>query len=139
MSASLVPYIQSAEILPGAFSDHSLISIEIDFSRFTRGKGFWKFNASLLKDGDYVALVKEAFKRVTCQYATVNDNPEFFQKASSQDLQDFMTDQTPESLQDLKLNINPQIFLDTLLLEIRRITISYSSRKKEKELQKNRH
>ena len=40
----------------------------------------------------------------------------------------------PESLQSIKLKINPQIFLDVLLLEIRRETIFFSSLRKRERL-----
>ena len=60
ISTSLLPYIVKADILTTAFSDHSPIVLDIDFSKFVRGRGFWKFNNSLLKDKDYVTLV-------TCQ------------------------------------------------------------------------
>ena len=41
------------------FSDHSIPSIELDFRNFERGRGYWKFNNSLLKDPDYVEIVKK--------------------------------------------------------------------------------
>jgi len=43
------------------FSDHSIVSIEIDFRSFERGRGYW-FNNSLLKDPDYVEMVKKSIK-----------------------------------------------------------------------------
>ena len=61
------------------FSDHSPIVLEIDFSRFTRGKGFWKFNNSLLKDETYLELNKNLIKRIVCQYATIEGNADFLQ------------------------------------------------------------
>ena len=41
-----------------------------------------------------------------------------------------MSQQTPESLQNLQIQINPELFLDTLLMEIRGATIQYSAKKK---------
>jgi len=49
VSASLVPYVQEVDICSGAFSDHSVISVDIDFTRFVRGRGFWKLNTSLTR------------------------------------------------------------------------------------------
>ena len=37
---------------------------------------------------------------------------------------------TPESLQAFPLNVNPELFLDTLLLEIRRVSIQFAAAKK---------
>ena len=54
VSNSLLPFIKNATIETGILSDHSVTSIEIDFSNFQRGRGFWKFNNSLLKDPQYV-------------------------------------------------------------------------------------
>ena len=62
ISSSLMPYVQSAGIYPGVWSDHSLIELEKDFSSFTRGKGFWKFNASLIYEPAYRDLVKKTIK-----------------------------------------------------------------------------
>ena len=59
-------------------SDHSPILLEIDFTKFERGRGFWKFNTSLLKDIAYVNIVNETIKRVTCQYAYFESRPDFF-------------------------------------------------------------
>ena len=63
ISDSLLPFVENAAILQACFSDHSPILLEIDFSRFTRGRGFWKFNNSLLQDSKYIELVKHLIKR----------------------------------------------------------------------------
>ena len=48
---------------PGFKSDHSLINIEVDLLHTQkRGKGYWKFNNSLLHDKTYVSLIKEELK-----------------------------------------------------------------------------
>ena len=59
ISSSLIPFVQSAGIFPSFCSDHSSIELEIDFSKFVRGKGFWKFNTRLLKDQEYLHLIKD--------------------------------------------------------------------------------
>ena len=134
--SSLLPYVQDSGMFSGSFSDHSGIFLDIDFARFQRGRGFWKFNSSLLKDREYVDIIKGVIKRVGCQYAIVNDDENYFNTASAENLNEFMNSQTPESLQALRLNINPQLFLDTLLLEIRRETIKFSSAKKRERVGK---
>ena len=58
ISSSLLPYIKNANISPGSYSDHYPITLDIDFSKFQRGKGFWKFNNSLLTDPSYSDLIK---------------------------------------------------------------------------------
>ena len=130
VSSSLLPYVKKAEIIPGFLSDHSSITLEIDFSQFTRGKGFWKFNSSLLKDQEYVEKVKNVIKRVVAQYAVVNEDENFYVNASKEELQDFYDHSSPETLQATNLKINHQSFLDVLLLEIRRETLIFSAFKK---------
>ena len=131
ISSSLLPFVQKAEILPGVCSDHSVITLEIDFKKFHQGRGFWKFNSSLLKDPLYVMKIKHIIRRVVAQYAIINEQENFFEEASPRELQDFYETSTPESLQSTVLKVNPQSFLDVLLLEIRRETIQYSSFKKK--------
>ena len=134
ISNSLLPFVKKAEILPRCFSDHNPITLDIDFSRFTRGRGFWKMNNSLLYDTDYVDLIKKSISRITCQYAIIENDPNFFQNASFEDLDQFFNTQTPENLQILPLQINPELFLDTLMMELRRVTILYSAEKKRSRL-----
>ena len=111
-------------------SDHSGITLEIDFIKFKGGRGFWKFNCILLKDYIYVEKIKATIKRVVAQYAIVNNYENFFVNATAQQLLNFYSSSTPDSLQALNLKINPQSFLDVLLLEIRGETIAFSSVKK---------
>jgi hypothetical protein len=49
--------------MPGVHSDHSIISVEIGKNLETKGKGFWKFNSSLLHHPDYVFEVKNIIKK----------------------------------------------------------------------------
>ena len=136
VSASLVPFVVKSDIVAGFCSDHSAISLEIDFTKFTRGRGFWKFNSSLLSDPTYVSGVKLIIKRVIAQYGIINGDRNFFENASKQVLQDFYDSSTPESLQHCDMKINPQALLDILQLEIRGFTISFSSKKKRDRIAK---
>ena len=131
VSDSLLPYISKASISPSCFSDHSPIELEVDFSKFSRGRGFWKFNNSLIKDSEYLELIQKVIKRVTTQYAIIEGDADFFLRSTPDTIDAFLEEQTPESLQALNLSINPELFLDTLLMEIRGATIKYSSRKKK--------
>ena len=129
-SSSLVPYIKKIEILPSCFSDHYPITLEVDFANFTRGRGFWKLNNSLLYDKVYVDLVKTTIKRVVCQYASIEKENIIFENVTEETLDEIFTDLTPEALQMFKLKINPELFLETLMMEIRRTSILYSAQKK---------
>lgn len=126
ISHSLSPYVKKCSIDPAILTDHSIVSLTIDFSQFTRGKGFWKFNNSLLKDTNYIDIVKSTFKRVTRQYS-LNEHPD-----------EYWNDIQPTDLQTENLCINPQLFFDVLLMEVRGETIKYSSRiKKERNQRKD--
>ena len=55
--------ITETDIKPSIYSDHSIISITIRKEESTsRGKGFWKFNTSLLTDSMYTDRVKRSIK-----------------------------------------------------------------------------
>ena len=65
-SISLQYNVHKTDIKPGIRSDHSIVQVKI-YLRDTllRGKGFWKFNVSLLKDLDYVNKIKQILKHHT--------------------------------------------------------------------------
>ena len=88
---------------------------------------------SLKYDAEYVTIIKNAIKRVTSQYAIVGNDPNFVDNCSVDELDNFLSIQSPETLQALPLKINPELFLETLLLEIRRVSINYSAMKKKKQ------
>ena len=64
---------------------------------------------------------------MTAQYSIINNDDNFFQNATQEILETFLSEQTPESLQSLPLKINPELFLETLLMRIRRETIQFSA------------
>ena len=119
ISATLLPFVVTTDILPGIASDHSMPVLDIDFSKFQRGRGFFKFNNSLLKDVEYVKMITEAIRDVTTLYA--------------EDIytQTYLKHATPEQLQTVICTISPQLFLECLLLEIRGKTIGYCAWKKK--------
>lgn len=82
-----------------------------------RGKGYWKFNNTLLKDKKYIEEVKRTIKEVKNTYIVNNTEIE---------------NTTDDKIQ---FNINDQLFLETLLMVIRGNTIKYSSVKKRKKLE----
>ena len=118
-SSTLLPFIENTDILPGVDSDHSIISVDIDFSKFKRGKCFFKFNNSLIKDQEYIELIQNTIRDTTMLYAEDIYDTKYLQSAS------------PEQLQELVMTINPQLFLETLLLEVRGKTIGYCAWKKK--------
>ena len=106
-------YVTNTDIIPGYRTDHSAIILKLKFQNNERGKGYWKFNNSLLKNTQYIDKIKKIIEDVKQTYAT-NLNP----------------DEMIPNL-DLQFNINDQLFLETLLMMIGRDTIKYSSIKKK--------
>ena len=108
--------INKADILPGYRTDHSMITLYVDLSQKKRGRGYWKFNNSLLSDHDYINLIREKISSIKKQYAASPYNP-------------IEIDRIPIS--DIQFIINDQLFLEVLLMEIRGTTISFASYKKK--------
>ena len=70
-SAHMIYDLDETTINPGIKSDHSIISLSFKIRESQkRGRGFWKFNYSLLKDTDYIALVKERIAELSENYTT---------------------------------------------------------------------
>lgn len=109
----LLAFVTDTKIIPGYRTDHSAIVLEFSFQNNDRGKGYWKFNNSLLKDKNYIALVKETIDEVKNTYKTNN-------------IQDNQT-----TNENIKFDINDQLFLETLLMIIRGNTIKYSAFRKK--------
>ena len=123
-SENLLPYIKESEILIGYRTDHSFISLELEFKSEENKRTFWKFNSSLLKDLDCIKEINDTIKKTTEQYLlpvynfdNINQIPKW----------------------ELQFTISDQLFLDVLLMEIRSTIIAYSVKKKktvtERELQ----
>ena len=74
VSEHLLNVIDKCVIDPGIQSDHSLVSVSFKTNNNNRrGRGFWKFNSSLLQDPEYVAKIKEIIKDSIEKYKTVQD------------------------------------------------------------------
>lgn len=116
-------YTSDTEITPGFRSDHSGITLKLEFNEHKRGRGYWKFNNLLLKDKDYIKLVKETINEVKNTYIRKNtciDDSEVNRESFNY------------SDEQIEFNINDQLFLETLLLMIRGNSIKFSSMRKKK-------
>jgi len=110
-------FIRKSEIHASYKSDHSPITLELNFSKIEHGKGLWKFNNSLLYDLEYIQCIKQKIEEIKQQYVLPVYNIEYLNTIEN-DL--------------IQFTINDQLFLETLLMEIRGKTISYSSFKSKK-------
>ena len=86
-----------------------------------RGKGYWKFNNSLLRDENYIKLVKQTIKDIKDTYKVRNNQQNEDNLHMKNDNQDEENAHT----------INDQLLLEMIILGIRSETIKYSSRKKK--------
>ena len=60
LSSSLIPSVQSVQHVVNSVSDHDLVLMRMSpLSPVSVGKGFWKFNTSLLKDPDFCGKINQ--------------------------------------------------------------------------------
>ena len=119
VSESLTNYTEKESILPGYKTDHSQILITLKFNQIKKSKSFWKFNNSLLRNNDFVKEIKETILNVKKQYALLPYN---IHKIDSVENELFQSE------------LNPQLFFEILLLEIRSKSISFSTALKKKQI-----
>ena len=66
--------IEQADIVPSNKSDHSAILLSINgIEEQIRGRSFWKFNASLLDDKDYVTLINSRYEVWVDEFKNIDD------------------------------------------------------------------
>jgi exonuclease III len=109
--------VHDADILPGYRTDHSIILLSLGKVIERKRFSLWKFNASLLKDKEYLEEINNVITSVKTEYAAFLYNPNAINSISNNEIQ---------------FTISDQLFLDTLLMKIRDKTISYATAKKKK-------
>ena len=73
-SVHMIYDLESTEISPSIKSDHSIIKISFKLSDADqRGRGFWKFNYSLLKDPTYIEQVKRCIEQCKIKYKDLSN------------------------------------------------------------------
>ena len=87
MSDDLLSLDPKIEILPSYKSDHNPIVLTFIKSRQNRGKGLWKFNNDLLKNQDFISMIKEEIFLIKSIYALPIYDPEFIQSNSGDSLE----------------------------------------------------
>lgn len=114
-------YINKCEVGISYRSDHSVVLLEFNFYEIKVGKPLWKHNNSLLQDIEYVKTINDKIKEVKQQYALPVYNLNHL-------------DNVPD--EEIQFIIDDQLFLETLLMELRGKSISFSAfRKKQKDLE----
>ena len=113
-SDSLSPYIMQASIAPGYRTDHSMVILTMNLKEAKRGRGFFKFNCSLLTDLEYIRKMKLIIRETLCRYVV----PVYES--------DFMNN----NLEKLEFMISDSLLWETILLNIRTETVTYGIHKK---------
>ena len=73
-SEHLLNFIDDVDILPGIQSDHSLLKLSLKTgNKHEKGRGFWKFNSSLLHDPVYVDKIKNVIRETAQNYEGLED------------------------------------------------------------------
>ena len=132
-SNSILPFISQFKNIPRIKSDHNPLLLIIDFSRFKRGPGYWKFNNSLLNNADYMNLVKKSIRKTCAIYYDSPIHENFFEQASEDEFNAFC-EQSPEQIQQLNFKINPSLLFEMLMNDIKNETFSFAKElKRERE------
>ena len=93
-----------------------MIILDVSFVQFQKGKPLWKHNNSLLNDKDYIEIINNKIDEVKKQYALPVYNMDQINNIPDDQIQFVISD---------------QLFFETLLMELRGKSISFSSYKKK--------
>ena len=72
---SVIEIDTKASIAP----DHKAVKLCLQFTNHRRGPGLWKFNNMLLKDDNFVCLIKENYPSIINKYREVHDKRLFWE------------------------------------------------------------
>lgn len=106
----------NSEILPGYRTDHSILQLTLQQSKFEKGRGYWKLNTNLLTNKNYLDLVHQIIQDLKLQYALPIYNLDNLNSIPEKDLQ---------------FTINDNIFLECLFMKIRGESIKFATQLKK--------
>ena len=92
--------ITEADIKAGYRTDHNDITLQLKLTENNRGKGYWKFNNSSLKDIAYVNIVKQTIDKVKETYK-IKEN---------------ITNDNNITNKNIEFNIKDQLIFETLMM-----------------------
>ena len=73
ISNSLQENVEKVDIIPAVRTDHSALLMKINtIQTFQRGRGYWKFNNSLLSNSSFVELMQKEIKSKTCNISDIS-------------------------------------------------------------------
>ena len=115
-SSNILDIINTCEIRASYRSDHSMIELDLTINKFKQGKGLWKFNNSLLECPKYVNLINSIIEEEKLKYAIPVYN----------------LHNLKNNFTNFEMTIDHDLFLETLLLQIRGETIKFATAQKSK-------
>ena len=117
-------YITDARIgRASILSDHRPLFITISPAPIPTGRGFWRFNNSLLKDANFITSCNQTIKTVMKRYSK-----------HLQNLDDLKDEDYPQA----KWDISPVLLHDTILMEVRSFSMKYKAFKKKLPLEQSK-
>lgn len=66
-SETMMQYVKESAVEGSYRSDHSVVTLKLNFTNFDRGKSYWKHNNSLLTDHEYLKIINEKISKVNFQ------------------------------------------------------------------------
>ena len=73
-SVNIQDTVVNADIIPGVFSDHSVIILKLDDkTEVNCGNGFWKLNCSLLNGKNYISEISELIPAWGKEHSPIDD------------------------------------------------------------------
>ena len=124
VTRSLVSKVKLCDFQPPIHSDHSLVILGLQLSEEPRGKGFWKFNNSLLADKNYVDSINELLDSEIVN--TVHLNPSSRWEFIKYKIRDFTIGYSKRKAQSLRKREN-DILLSISSLEKQLTDVRLSS------------
>jgi hypothetical protein len=93
------------KIIPGYRTGHFAIVFNFSASPANRGKGYWKFNSQLLRDLNYIDIVKSCIRDTLSEYYSVGNIDDFLH---------------------VELLCNDQVFFEIVKMKIRSVSMKKS-------------
>ena len=125
-SETLKPYLQDCGKYNEHKSDHNPIFLDIDFSKFQKGKGTWKFDNTLLKNQEYINLINKSIKTTCMKYLDMGDSSNFYEEALPHELELFYALEI-EEIATFNFTIAPNLLYEMIMNDCRNETISFST------------
>ena len=69
ISRNWLPHVKLVSIEPTYRSDHSTVTLIFKSNEFSKSKGYWKFNHSLLYEEEFLKVIKTQIEHVKKPYA----------------------------------------------------------------------